>query len=70
MLQDETYEILKESYRGQQYSQIYFMRLDMMRTILHSLVHTWKPHVPGKSLKDLSFSVVLSYLNSRSGLES
>lgn len=34
-------------YRGQQYSQIYFARLHMMRTLLYSLVPNWKPHLPG-----------------------
>ncbi|KAI6673833.1 hypothetical protein NL676_001739 [Syzygium grande] len=43
---DETFEIQKEMYRGQQYSQIYFARLHMMRTLLYSLVPNWKPHVP------------------------
>ncbi|XP_057983686.1 DNA polymerase delta small subunit [Malania oleifera] len=43
---DEKYEIHKETYRGQQYSQIYFARLHLMRTLLHSLVHDWKPHLP------------------------
>ncbi|XP_010554877.1 PREDICTED: DNA polymerase delta small subunit isoform X3 [Tarenaya hassleriana] len=33
-------------YRGQQYSQIYFARLHLMRTLLHSLVPNWKPHLP------------------------
>ncbi|KAJ8756307.1 hypothetical protein K2173_025119 [Erythroxylum novogranatense] len=44
--QDETYEITKEIYGGQQYSQIYFARLHMMRTVLYSLVPDWKPHFP------------------------
>ncbi|XP_030526063.1 DNA polymerase delta small subunit [Rhodamnia argentea] len=43
---DETFEIQKEVYRGQQYSQIYFARLHMLRTLLYSLVPSWKPHVP------------------------
>ncbi|KAH8485682.1 hypothetical protein H0E87_027212, partial [Populus deltoides] len=43
---DETFEIQNETYRGQQYSQIYFARLHMMRTLLYSLVTHWKPHVP------------------------
>ncbi|OMO62998.1 DNA polymerase alpha/epsilon, subunit B [Corchorus capsularis] len=43
---DENFEIQKEVYRGQQYSQIYFARLHMMRTLLYSLVPNWKPHVP------------------------
>ncbi|KAK6124612.1 hypothetical protein DH2020_041642 [Rehmannia glutinosa] len=33
-------------YRGQQYSQIYFARLHLMRTLLYSLLPTWKPHLP------------------------
>ncbi|KAB2608105.1 DNA polymerase delta small subunit [Pyrus ussuriensis x Pyrus communis] len=40
------FEIQKEMYRGQQYSQIYFARLHMMRTLLYSLVPNWKPHLP------------------------
>ncbi|KAK3405605.1 hypothetical protein EUGRSUZ_K01838 [Eucalyptus grandis] len=43
---DETFQIQKETYRGQQYSQIYFARLHMMRTLLYSLVPNLKPHVP------------------------
>ncbi|KAL6523207.1 DNA polymerase delta subunit 2 [Orobanche gracilis] len=43
---DESFEIQKEMYRGQQYSQIYFARLHLMRTLLHSLLPTWKPHLP------------------------
>ncbi|KAJ6864390.1 DNA polymerase delta small subunit isoform X2 [Populus alba x Populus x berolinensis] len=43
---DETFKIQNETYRGQQYSQIYFARLHMMRTLLYSLVTHWKPHVP------------------------
>ncbi|XP_031263427.1 DNA polymerase delta small subunit-like isoform X2 [Pistacia vera] len=44
---DETFEIRKETYRGQQYSQIYFARLHLMRTLLYSLVPNWKPSLPG-----------------------
>nr|TKR84168.1 DNA polymerase delta small subunit-like isoform X1 [Populus alba] len=47
---DETFEIQNETYRGQQYSQIYFARLHMMTTLLYSLVTHWKPHVPGHFL--------------------
>ncbi|XP_028787739.1 DNA polymerase delta small subunit-like isoform X1 [Neltuma alba] len=43
---DEVFEIQKETYRGQQYSQIYFARLHLMRTLLYSLVSRWKPHLP------------------------
>ncbi|CAK9157387.1 unnamed protein product [Ilex paraguariensis] len=43
---DESFEIQKEMYRGQQYSQIYFARLHLMRTLLYSLLPHWKPHVP------------------------
>ncbi|KAL6506046.1 DNA polymerase delta subunit 2 [Orobanche hederae] len=43
---DESFEIQKEMYRGQQYSQIYFARLHLMRTLLYSLLPTWKPHLP------------------------
>ncbi|KAJ9181173.1 hypothetical protein P3X46_009329 [Hevea brasiliensis] len=42
---DETFEIQKETYRGQQYSQIYFARLHLMRTLLYSLVPHWKSHL-------------------------
>ncbi|KAK8667574.1 hypothetical protein V6N13_007722 [Hibiscus sabdariffa] len=42
---DENFEIQKEVYRGQQYSQIYFARLHMMRTLLYSLVPNWKSHL-------------------------
>ncbi|KAL7138607.1 hypothetical protein ABFS83_10G175000 [Erythranthe nasuta] len=43
---DESFEIQKEMYRGQQYSQIYFARLHLMRTLLYSLIPTWKPQLP------------------------
>ncbi|GMP72700.1 hypothetical protein CsSME_00030632 [Camellia sinensis var. sinensis] len=43
---DERFEIQKEMYRGQQYSQIYFARLHLMRTLLYSLLPNWKPHLP------------------------
>ncbi|KAK6945374.1 DNA polymerase alpha/delta/epsilon, subunit B, partial [Dillenia turbinata] len=43
---DEKFEIQKETYRGQQYSQIYFARLHHMRTLLYSLLPNWKPHLP------------------------
>ncbi|CAO2822137.1 unnamed protein product [Amaranthus hypochondriacus] len=43
---DEVFIVQNEVYRGQQYSQIYFARLHMMRTILHSLTPHWKPHIP------------------------
>ncbi|KAF6149338.1 hypothetical protein GIB67_016876 [Kingdonia uniflora] len=43
---DETFGVERERYTGQQYSQIYFARLHLMRTILYSLVDTWKPHLP------------------------
>ncbi|XP_009142038.2 DNA polymerase delta small subunit isoform X2 [Brassica rapa] len=43
---DERFEIQKEMYRGQQYSQIYFARLHLMRTLLYSLAPSWKPHLP------------------------
>ncbi|GLT96183.1 hypothetical protein SLE2022_138260 [Rubroshorea leprosula] len=42
---DESFEIHKETYTGQQYSQIYFARLHKMRTLLYSLVPNWKPHL-------------------------
>ncbi|KAK4777529.1 hypothetical protein SAY87_017716 [Trapa incisa] len=43
---DEPFEIQKDIYRGQQYSQIYSARLHLLRTLMHSLVPTWKPHFP------------------------
>ncbi|CAK9148463.1 unnamed protein product [Ilex paraguariensis] len=43
---DESFAIRKEMYRGQQYSQIYFARLHLMRTLLYSLLPNWKPHLP------------------------
>ncbi|KAK6941918.1 DNA polymerase delta subunit, OB-fold domain [Dillenia turbinata] len=43
---DEKFEIQKETYRGQQYSQIYFARLHHMRTLLYSLLPNWIPHPP------------------------
>ncbi|WCJ34011.1 DNA polymerase delta small subunit [Euphorbia peplus] len=43
---DEVFERHNETYRGQQYSQIYFARLHMMRTLLYSLVPHWKPNLP------------------------
>ncbi|MCE3051309.1 DNA polymerase delta subunit 2 [Datura stramonium] len=43
---DESFGIQKEVYRGQQYSQIYFARLHLMRTLLYSLVPNWKSHLP------------------------
>ncbi|KAE8674277.1 DNA polymerase delta small subunit [Hibiscus syriacus] len=43
---DENFEIQKEVYRGQQYSQIYFARLHCMRALLYSLVPNWKSHLP------------------------
>ncbi|XP_050226360.1 DNA polymerase delta small subunit [Mercurialis annua] len=43
---DETFMMQNETYRGQQYSQIYFARLHLMRTLLYSLVPHWKSHVP------------------------
>ncbi|KAL5545463.1 hypothetical protein UlMin_005150 [Ulmus minor] len=43
---DEKYAIEKETYKGQQFSQIYFARLHLMRTILYSIVPNWKSHLP------------------------
>ncbi|XP_055800724.1 DNA polymerase delta small subunit isoform X2 [Solanum dulcamara] len=43
---DKSFGIQKEVYRGQQYSQIYFARLHLMRTLLYSLLPNWKPHLP------------------------
>jgi len=48
--QDETFEIRKEKYHGQQYCHIYFARLHLMRTLLYSLVPHWKPNYPGTIL--------------------
>ena len=57
-LQDEVFIVQNEVYRGQQYSQIYFARLHMMRTILHSLIPHWKPHIPGIFLTFIFLYVV------------
>jgi len=46
-LQDERYAIQGEKYQGQQYCHIYFTRLRHMRNLLHALVPSWKPHIPG-----------------------
>lgn len=46
-LQDERYAIQGEKYQGQQYSHIYFTRLHHMRNLLHALVPSWKPQLPG-----------------------
>ncbi|KAD3336311.1 hypothetical protein E3N88_31830 [Mikania micrantha] len=43
---DEIFEIQKEMYKGQQYSQIYYIRLHLIRTLIHSLLPNWKPHLP------------------------
>lgn len=43
---DEVFMVRNEVYKGQQYSQIYFARLHMLRTLLHSVVPHWKPHIP------------------------
>ncbi|XP_062079725.1 DNA polymerase delta small subunit-like [Humulus lupulus] len=50
---DEKFEIRKETYRGQQYSQIYFARLHMLWTILYSLAPNWKPHLPVRTVLEL-----------------
>ncbi|KAK1563342.1 hypothetical protein Q3G72_026233 [Acer saccharum] len=50
---DETFEIRKETYGGQQYSQIYFTRLHLMRTLLYSLVPNLKPHLPVCKILDM-----------------
>ncbi|XP_022982949.1 DNA polymerase delta small subunit [Cucurbita maxima] len=50
---DEQYKIQKETYKGQQYSHIYFVRLHLIRTILHSLVSKWKPHLPVRTVLEL-----------------
>ncbi|KAM7270521.1 hypothetical protein ACFE04_029735 [Oxalis oulophora] len=42
---DESF-VTKETYRGQQYSQIYFARLHLMRTMLNPIANNWKPHLP------------------------
>ncbi|GAB2266912.1 DNA polymerase delta subunit 2 [Dionaea muscipula] len=43
---DEIFYIEKEQYRGQQYSHIYFARLHFTRTLLYSLIPSWKPQFP------------------------
>ncbi|KAK9170522.1 hypothetical protein Syun_002662 [Stephania yunnanensis] len=43
---DERFAIQKETYGGQQYSQIYFARLHYMRSVLYSLIPNWKPQLP------------------------
>ncbi|XP_051143672.1 DNA polymerase delta small subunit isoform X2 [Andrographis paniculata] len=43
---DEGFQIQKEMYRGQQYSQIYFARLHLLRTLLYSLIPSLKPDLP------------------------
>lgn len=48
--QDETFEIGKEKYHGQQYCHIYFARLHLLRTLLYSLAPHWKPNFPGNLL--------------------
>ncbi|XP_078438148.1 DNA polymerase delta small subunit [Wolffia australiana] len=50
---DDRFVIKYERYKGQQYSQIYFMRLQCMRSIIHALIPKWKPHVPVCSVLDL-----------------
>ncbi|KAK3030819.1 hypothetical protein RJ639_037200, partial [Escallonia herrerae] len=50
---DENFMIQKETYRGQQYSQIYFARLDLMRTLIYSLLPNWKPHLPVRTVLGL-----------------
>ncbi|KAF5198453.1 Dna polymerase delta subunit [Thalictrum thalictroides] len=43
---DERFEIKNEMYRGQQYSEIYFIRLHSIRNLLNTLAQKWKPHLP------------------------
>ncbi|MQL91987.1 hypothetical protein Taro_024600 [Colocasia esculenta] len=43
---DDPFEIRDEKYKGQQYSQIYFMRLHNMRNLIYPLVPKWKPQLP------------------------
>uniref|UniRef100_A0A7N0V3T3 DNA polymerase delta small subunit n=3 Tax=Kalanchoe fedtschenkoi TaxID=63787 RepID=A0A7N0V3T3_KALFE len=43
---NERFKIHKEMYKGQQYSQIYFARLHLMRSIIYSLIPNWKSHIP------------------------
>lgn len=61
--QDERFEIQKEMYRGQQYSQIYFARLHLMRTLLYSLAPTWKPHLPGQCFCFSPFNFMFNATN-------
>ncbi|KAE9465942.1 hypothetical protein C3L33_02104, partial [Rhododendron williamsianum] len=76
---DEGFKIQKEMYRGQQYSQIYFARLHLMRTLLYSLLPNWKPHLPGlpvvwmpmgiDSYAELCFCTVCTVLGLEEGKE-
>ncbi|KAH9625514.1 hypothetical protein KSS87_012115 [Heliosperma pusillum] len=50
---DEGFLVQNQVYRGQQYSQIYFIRLHLLRTLLHSLVPLWKPHLPVRKILEL-----------------
>ena len=52
--QDERYTIQGERYQGQQYSHIYYTRLHHMRTLLHALVPSRKPNIPGKRNPSIS----------------
>ncbi|KAG9134484.1 hypothetical protein Leryth_021499 [Lithospermum erythrorhizon] len=50
---DGIFEIQREMYKGQQYSQIYFARLHLMRTLLYSLLPRWKPYLPVRTVLGL-----------------
>ncbi|XP_022744139.1 DNA polymerase delta small subunit-like isoform X2 [Durio zibethinus] len=59
---DENFGIQREVYRGQQYSQIYFARLHMMRTLLYSLVPNWKSHLPVLGLEEGKECIIVGTL--------
>ncbi|XP_010672651.2 DNA polymerase delta small subunit isoform X1 [Beta vulgaris subsp. vulgaris] len=50
---DEVFMVKNEVYKGQQYSQIYYARLHMLRTLIHSLLPHWKPHIPVRTILGL-----------------
>ncbi|XP_047334811.1 DNA polymerase delta small subunit [Impatiens glandulifera] len=43
---DDAFDIRNETYKGQQYSHIYFVRLHLMRTLIYSITPNWKPNTP------------------------
>ncbi|KNA16735.1 hypothetical protein SOVF_086010 [Spinacia oleracea] len=50
---DEAFMVRNEVYKGQQYSQIYYARLHLLRTVLHSLLPHWKSHIPVRNILGL-----------------